>query len=711
MTGRDGRDLLGSPLDPGAERRGAVMAAAAVARLFPLSPPFQATPPLATITAAAAALRGPPPACRPAPGRGVAVVIPVYRGLELTLACLGSVFQTVPRGTRIVVVDDATPEPELAQALDALARARKITLVRNDSNRGFPASANAGMRAAAALPGGRDVVLLNSDTRTPQGWLEGLRAAVHAAPDRGTATPLSNDATILSYPAATTRNPAPDAQGLTRIAKLAAAANPGAVVEIPTAVGFCMYIRRECLAAVGVFREDVFAQGYGEENDFCIRARHLGWRHVAVPGVFVAHVGGQSYGAARAALIARNLDMLERLYPGYGALIAQFQDQDPLASSRRRLDIARWRAARGRGGAVVLVTHDNGGGVERVVRQRARELRAEGKRAILLRPELERAGPRRTRPGICVVGDGVDGGFPNLRFAVPGELRDLARLLRGDRPEALEAHHQLGHDHAILDLAGLLGIPTDFRVHDYAQLCPRITLVRDGRYCGEPEDAAACDACIADHGRNDDDAIGVAALRARSAADLAAARQVVVPSIDAATRLRRHFPGLAPKPVALEDDSRLPRRAKTPGNPERVVCIVGAIGTEKGYDALLACARDAAARRLGLRFVLVGHTPDDQRLLDTTKVFVTGPYAEDRAVGLIRDQRADLAFLPSIWPETWCFTLGHAWQAGLDVAAFDLGAPAERIRATGRGWLLPLGLPAPAINNALLALRPIAGDV
>ena len=59
-----------------------------------------------------------------------------------------------------------------------------------------------------------------------------------------------------------------------------------------------MYLRRDCLDAVGVFRDDLFAQGYGEENDFCLRARHLGWRHVAAPGVFVAHRGAQSFGPA-----------------------------------------------------------------------------------------------------------------------------------------------------------------------------------------------------------------------------------------------------------------------------------------------------------------------------------------------------------------------------------------------------------------------------
>ena len=133
------------------------------------------------------------------------------------------------------------------------------------------------------------------------------------------------------------------------------------------------------------------------------------------------------------------------------------------------------------------------------------------------------------------------------------------------------------------------------------------------------------------------------------------------------------------------------------------VCVVGAIGIHKGYQVVLDCARDAAERRLPLEFVVVGHTIDDRRLLATRRVFVTGSYAADEAVTLIKAQNATLAMLPSIFPETWCLSLAEAWRAGLRVAAFDIGAQAERIRRTGRGILLPLGLPAHAINNALLA--------
>ncbi len=471
-----------------------------------------------------------------------------------------------------------------------------------------------------------------------------------------------------------------------------------------------MYIRRECLDATGPFREDAFAQGYGEENDFCRRAHRLGWRHVAVPGVFVAHVGGASFGGARAQLLERNAAVLERLHPGYRALVAAHVRADPLAPARRGLDAACFAAAAPAGApAVLLVTHDSGGGVERVVADRCAALRASGKRPVVLRPVRDPGGSG-TLPGICQLGDGSGRDTPNLRFVLPAELPAMVRLLRAARPEAMEVHHLLGHHRAVMGLPARLGIPYDVHVHDYAWVCPRITLFGVARrYCGEPEAVSACEACVAEAGRAIDETIAVAALRARSAADLAAARRVVVPSADAAARLRRRFPGLVPTVVPHTDDTALAPRAPPPAGAVTRVCVVGGIGPEKGYDVLLACARDAAERALPLQFVLVGHTPDDAALLATGRVFVTGPYVAAAAVDEIRAQRAHLGFLPSGTPETWCFVLGEAWQAGLDVAVFDIGAAAERVRRTGRGWVLPLGLPIQAVNNALLAVRPRAG--
>ena len=666
VRGRDGRDLLGSPLDP--------------------RPKFEVG--ASTALARTAGSRRRPP---------IDVVVAVHGGIEHTLACIDSVLADLSRPSRLIVVDDASPEAELVAALRTLARQRRITLISHRRNRGFAASANAGMRVAA----GRDVVLLNSDTLVPPGWLKELRGVVYSARDIGTATPFSNDATILSYPepGSGKGNTRPDLAAAVRIDTLARRVNGGRAIDIPVGVGFCMYVRRACLDAVGPLRADLFAQGYGEESDFCLRARHLGWRHVAASGLFVAHVGGHSFGAAAKHLQARNAALLERLHPGYNALIEAHALADPLAGVRRRLDLAGWHAARRRGSeAVVLITHAEGGGVERQIAASVERHRDDGLRAVVLRPSRAPDGTR------CVtVSEGTANAYPNLRFAMPGELGQLQRLLVRERPIAIELHHLVGHHPAVLELLPGLRVPYDLHVHDYAWLCGRVALVGPARrYCGEPE-VAQCEACVADAGSLIDEDITVTALRRRSAVLMARARSVIVPSEDAAFRIRRHFPKTRPVVVPHEDDVALGDPPPLTATKVCRVCVIGAIGVHKGYEVVFECASDAAERRLPLEFVVVGHTIDDRRLLATGRVFITGGYAHNEVVALIRAQNATLALLPSIWPETWCFGLAEAWRAGLRVAAFDIGAPAERIRGTGRGFLLPLGLPARAINSALMA--------
>ncbi|HEY4044922.1 MAG TPA: glycosyltransferase [Rhodopila sp.] len=693
-----GRDLTGSPLDPSAERRSAETATRMLAGLFP-APGYEgqpAQPDLLFLPVPAHVIGG------PVEGgftkRPVDVIIPVHGGIDLTLACLESVLVDLPRWAQVVVVDDASPDPRVAQELGKLAARHRITVLHQRVNRGFPGTANAGMRNDA----GRDVVLLNSDTLVPPGWLVSLREAAYSASDIGSATPFSNDATILSYPSTEFPNAIPDLCETIYLDALSQKANAGHVVDIPTAVGFCTYIKRDCLNATGLLREDLFAQGYGEENDFCIRARHLGWRHVAVPGMFVAHVGGHSFGAKKTYLIERNLRTLNQMHPGYDALIQEFVRADPLAEPRRRLDTERWKTFRTAARSVLLITHGRSGGVRRHVAERAAALRAEGLRPIVIWPVASRDGKGRD----CVLGNGPEGGTPNLRFSIPAELDLLTTVLTADHPVRAEVHALIGHDHRLLDLFRLLAIPYTIVIHDYSWFCPRINLVGAARrYCGEP-DLADCEACIADAGSKNEEDTTPGRLRERSEIEMKRASDVIVSSEDVAARMRRHFPSIRTRIVDWEDDSVLPPSDPSPVAADgiRRVCVLGAIGIEKGYDMLLACARDAVKRKLKLRFHLVGHSCDDARLSATGGVHITGKYEEHEAVKLIRQQQTQLAWLPSLWPETWCYTLTQAWQAGLNMLVFDIGTPADRVRRTGRGWVVPLALTPERLNDRMLAL-------
>lgn len=269
----------------------------------------------------------------------VDVVVPVYGSRALALQAIDSVLGAATRERfELVVVDDASPDPLLRGELRALAEAGLITLLENERNVGFVGSANRGF----AFHPDRDVVLLNSDARVFGDWLDRLLVALRT-PRTATATPLSNAATILSYPATLCENRLPADTDIAQWDSLCAASSMP-VVEIPTGVGFCMAVRRDCLDQIGAFDHERFGRGYGEENDFCLRATAAGWRHVAATGLFVWHRGGTSFGDERVMLVEAAQATVEALHPGYAARVGRFIDKDPLEPARRALDIARIRA-------------------------------------------------------------------------------------------------------------------------------------------------------------------------------------------------------------------------------------------------------------------------------------------------------------------------------------------------------------------------------
>jgi GT2 family glycosyltransferase/glycosyltransferase involved in cell wall biosynthesis len=623
--------------------------------------------------------------------RGTDVIIPVYGGRDASLACINAVLATIDRQAGVIVVDDASDDPALSSALDKLSADGRITLLRNPSNEGFVASVN---RALGVHPE-HDAVLLNSDTLVFDDWLMRLRAAAYSGRKVGTVTPLSNSGTIASYPRALGADMDPeDAPGLHAFA---AASHSGKRFEIPVGVGFCLYLRRDCLRAVGAPDAAVFGQGYGEETDFCLRARWRGWSHRLAADVFVYHAGAVSFGPRRAALLDRSQRLLNLRHPGYEGFIRSFLTQDPLRLMRRRLDERRLLAFDGR--FVLLVTLALSGGVDRFVTERSRAMRAQGLYPLVLRAA---ASGNTSRCELWT--DALE--LPNLRYEIPLELTALSDLLAQLPLEAIELQHFLHLDARVIETVRALPIPYDVFIHDYAWYCPRITLIDgSGRYCGEPA-VEVCQSCVRRNGSALGESISVTALRERSSKWLRGARRVIAPSADTSQRVQRHF-GVQCEIRPLASPATVPEapplRAPAPAGNVRVA-LIGALGEHKGYQVLLACARDARARRLPLEFVVIGYTEDDASLLATGRVFITGRYSEGEAAHLLRREQPHIAWLASVWPETWCYTLDYALSAGLPVVAYDLGAIAERLRAAGTGELLPLDMRPPRINDRLLQL-------
>lgn len=632
-----------------------------------------------------------PPRCRSsvrtAERRGVDIIVPVYRGCEETAACLAALIDTARDRAELIAIDDGSPDQDLVAMLDRLAADGSITLLRNDTNRGFPATANRGI----SLHDDRDVILLNSDAVVHGDWVERLREAAYSAVDIGTVTPLTNTGSIASYPAGTEQDCAADEAA--RIDALAATVNRGLTAELPVGVGFCLYIRRDCLAEIGLLDAETFAWGYGEEVDFCLRAAMRGWRHVLAADVFIRHAGGRSFGSRRHALLDRSTRIIDLRYPEFQRRIDEFHAADKVALVRRRLDEARLVAAPGP--YVVLLTLALTGGVERCVRERAQSLRQMRLRPLIIKP---------VEPGASAVMLATDDNAPNdLRYEIPGELLNLKGLLARIDIAFFELHHFIDNDPRLVEAMIGFSAPLDIYIHDYSWVCPQLNLTDDThRYCGEPV-VATCELCLAKNGSSVGAVTTVTALRLRSQKWLAAARRVIVPSRDVAQRLKGYFPGIRFVVTPWETDIA-PRATPVPQPGTTRVALIGAIGVHKGYEILLACARDAAMRQLPLEFVIIGYSADDAALFATGKVFITGRYAEDEVEELLAREAPHILFFPSVCPETWCYALTYALRSGLPVLGFDLGAIGERLRAHPNGIVLPVTENPARLNDLVMKM-------
>ncbi|WP_239650136.1 glycosyltransferase family 2 protein, partial [Methylocucumis oryzae] len=295
----------------------------------------------------------------------VDIIIPVYKGRSETLRCLLSVLSAkTETAFQLIVINDASPDAELADDLHRLAEMKLFNLLNNASNQGFVHTVNLGIQ----LNPHRNIVLLNSDTEVYDGWLDRLSQTAHRNITTGTVTPLSNNATICSYPQFLQDNPYPLELSYAELDQMTAKINRHYEVEAPTGVGFCMYIRRDCLQAVGLFDEKTFGKGYGEENDFCQKAIQKGWRNIIAADVFVRHIGAASFQGEKAKRVQNAIKLLSKRYPKYQKDVDEFIFNDPLKLARCRLDSARLQRMR-KEKNVLIVSHNRGGGSERKLQE------------------------------------------------------------------------------------------------------------------------------------------------------------------------------------------------------------------------------------------------------------------------------------------------------------------------------------------------------
>jgi GT2 family glycosyltransferase/glycosyltransferase involved in cell wall biosynthesis len=228
------------------------------------------------------------------------IIVCVHNALADVKNCLESINCYTLPPFRLIIVDDGSAI-ETQEFLFNYAKKQGCVIHRNEIAGGYTKAANCGLKLSDA----EFSVLLNSDTIVTPYWLERLLDCANSNSKIGIVGPLSNTASWQSVPEIFdangdwTDNPLPKGLTIQEYADEIARESLRIYPKVGFINGFCFLIKRSLITEIGIFDEEVFGRGYGEENDFCLRAAKAGWQLAIADDAYVYHAQSKSYSHER----------------------------------------------------------------------------------------------------------------------------------------------------------------------------------------------------------------------------------------------------------------------------------------------------------------------------------------------------------------------------------------------------------------------------
>ena len=627
----------------------------------------------------------------------ITLILPVYNALDLLPEVLRRILAHTDLPWRMILIEDASSDSAVRPFVENWCNTQnathpgRITMIWHANNQGFIRSVNEGLKLA--LPFGDHVVLLNSDAFVPQGWATRLMRPFLTHDRVATVTPMSNDAEILSAPVICQRTPLQHGEA-DAIDAVAARIHPDAgLADAPTGVGFCMAMSIDYLRKLPQL-DVAFGRGYGEEVDWCQKARALGGRHLGLANLFVEHRGGSSFGQPeKQRLVAQNGAVISKRYPSYDTDVHTFISDDPLCASRLALAIA-WAGGRATGALPVYIAHSLGGGAEDYLSQRiSRDM---PKAALVIRV----GGACRWQVELHTPHGMTRGGTDTLAL-IQTMLSPVAQLNIVYSCAVGDAN-PLEVPQAVLALRRGPQDRIEMLIHDYFPISPTYTLLNnEGRYVGLPAVNGPTDTLR----QSVDTFSPLTQWQGEWGKLVQAADRITLFSANSAQIFGAAYPAAKDKlrvvaHVPLVDLPRVQNAAR--GQP-RVIGVLGNIGLAKGAVVLQNLAR--WSQETGhAKLVVLGNVDPDYPLGQIARIH--GGYNRADIPALIARYGITDWLIPSIWPETFSYTTHEAIATGLPVWGFDLGAQGEAIQWAPNGQILPIPDGVPDLSALFAAFAP-----
>lgn len=613
------------------------------------------------------------------------VIIPIYNAYDATVNCIESVIKnTNLKEDRLILINDCSPDERISSHINAVKEQYSefnIVVIENSQNKGFVGTVNAGMRYSD-----NDVLLLNSDTIVGKNWLDKMKNCAYSQPKVGTVTAMSNNATLASVPKGLMRNEIPEDITIDEYNDMLDKCAYRDYPELPTSHGFCVYIRREVLDKIGLFDEESFGRGYGEENDFSYRCMDFGFKNLLCDDVVVYHLESQSFSDERSKVIEAHSKILQKRYPDY------CKSQDYWCRTFPILHICRnvyYNLNLRKKKNILMLIHEwDGviGGTTIHVKDIISALSHEFNFHVLF--------PYGNR---YVVESYFDD--EKERITLPFFVERTARynrynntyknmmdcIVRAFGIDTVHVHHMTGHYFDVIDVTQKYNLNSIITLHDTYSLCPSVGMLYcNEKYCVDMP-KKDCAECLIKTGRAANDIIPEWQNDWR--AFLKKFDTVIAPSKDTKSRINAVYNDI--EITVVEHGVNDSKADYTPElNGKLKIAFTGVLCRHKGAEMFEKLVRNC--KDSDIEFHAFGKTEIDFIDLqsNTSNYTYHGPYEREKIGELLAQNKINLICFLQICPETYSYTVNEAIAAKIPVLSVDLGAGADRVKENGIGWIV-----------------------
>lgn len=613
------------------------------------------------------------------------IILPVYNAYECVIACIESVIKNTKfnKNKLIIINDKSTDERVLPKLKEYEKKYDFIEVLENEENLGFVGTVNKGMKYSK-----NDVLLLNSDTEVVENFLDRIIECAYSEKMIGTVTPLSNNATLVSVPKGLQENDLPKNMSLEEYGKIVDLCAYRENQQLPTAHGFCMFIKREVLDKIGYFDVETFGKGYGEENDFSFRCLDYGYKNILCDSVIIYHKEKQSFSEKREELIKTNLKKLHERYPIYSRRIELWCGNFPIKKICENIDYQIHLHNRKN---ILILIHDwndvskSTSGTTLHVRDLIKTMRHQYNFHVLAPVDgIFKLFSYFEETEKEVKFDAVDNynmfGFYNRDYK-----KMIEKIVDGFRIDTIHIHHMLYHFFDVIDVAKERNIYSMITLHDFYPLCPSINMLyRMEKYCPRLPDKN-CSECLVYKAGLKNNIIDN--WHERWEEFLSKFNKVVVPSDDTKQEISKIYHNI--KIEVIEHGVAFEKslyHSSIENTQEYNVAFVGVMSIHKGGKILQQLIKET--KNPHIKYHLFGTSEFKELEQDKKNYTYHGRYQREDLPKLLEENKINLVCNFSIWAETYSYTLTEEIVSGVPVLSFDIGAVGERITKNKFGYTM-----------------------